>query len=114
MNDGTFYTKETATSAHYYYGTYEINNNEITLNYQFSMGNAQGSYGKYDKVISIPYKINEDNSITFENTTVKFEHGETYFAEGKTLIKTSDDCNIIKDFTDLIISSLMMEAKTNY
>lgn len=106
LSNGTFYTKETETMTVYYYGTYEINNGTLKLNYQFEQANSQSSYNKLD--ITKEYTINSDNTITILKSEDVFGQ-----RENMTLEKISDDCTIVTDFTNNFISLLMMEKENN-
>ncbi len=107
LEDGTFYFKQTQTASSYLYGTYTIQDNKLTLNYKFSQSNAQGSYMSLDETEE--YNFNEKNDILITQTE------KNYFSandnEQFLLKKSSDNCNIIKDYTNNSISLLLMEQK---
>ena len=107
LEDGTFYAKQKQTASFYLYGTYTIQDNILTLNYKFNQTNAQGAYGSMDSVEE--YKMNEKQEIILTKTeTDNFFVGDD---EQILLKKTSDNCSIIKDYTNNSISLLLMEQK---
>ena len=113
LDDGTFYTKETSTSSVYFYGTYEIIDNKLKLNYLFKQSNAQGSCSKLNKIKE--YDINSDNTITISNISESDEalFGTAGTVENIIIKKSSETFNIIDDFTNNAITLLMMEREQN-
>ena len=100
LENGTFYTSESATSRVFYYGTYSINGNNLILTHLFNTPNVSGMANKINNTVT--YTITQDGKIT----TSKAEGLAFPSNDGVTLTKSSNDCKVEKDFIDGLTNTI--------
>lgn len=95
-SDGTFYIEELSTSKQYFYGTYEVSDNKIVLNYMFRWGNDEGNYNRIN---------NEKSELSIKDSVIS---GSIDYRSNdiiNTYTKTSDSVSLSKDFINDIVNT---------